>query len=83
MGAADYLGWLNLLALLFGASGSLILAIYGLPNLKTISSGAYSEIDETTPEIQRSKCLSKIGLWLLVAGFVSQAIVQLLEIIFA
>lgn len=80
MGVAKYLGWLNLLALLLGASGSLILAIYGLPNLKTLSSGAYSEIDESTPEIQRAKRLSTIGLWLLVVSFVVQAIVQVLVI---
>lgn len=80
---ADCLVWLNLFALVLAAFGSFILAIYGLPNLKTISSGAYTLIDESTPQIQRAKCLSTLGLWLLVAGFVFQVIVQVLEIIFA
>lgn len=77
------LDWLNLSALVLAALGSLILAIYGLPNLKTISSGAYSPIDETTPQIKRAKRLSKFGLWLLVVGFVFQAIAQVFEIFFA
>ena len=64
----NYLNWLNLFALILAAVGSFILAIYGLPNLKTIPSGAYSVIDETTPQIKRAKRLSKFGLWLLVAG---------------
>jgi ABC-type phosphate transport system permease subunit len=75
--------YLNLLALLFGTSGSLSLAIFGLPNLKTLSSGSYTEIDESTPEIQRAKTLSKLGLWLLVIGFAVQAFVQLIEIVVA
>lgn len=80
---ANYLVWLSLLALVLAAAGSLILAIYGLPNLKTISSGSYAQIDESTPQIQRARCLSTLGLWLMVAGFVFQAIVQVLEISFA
>ena len=80
---ADYLDWINLFALVLAAFGSLILAIYGLPNLKTISSGAYSLIDETTPQIMRAKFLSKVGLWLMVAGFFLQAIIQVSKIYFA
>lgn len=80
---ANYLVWFNLLALVLAAAGGLILAIYGLPNLKTISSGSYTQIDESTPQIQRARRLSTLGLCLLVAGFVFQAIVQVLEIIFA
>lgn len=77
------LGWLNLSALLLGAFGSLLLAIFGLPNLKTVSSGSYTQIDEDTPEIKRAKSLSTIGLWLLVAGFVMQVVVQGIEIAIA
>lgn len=77
---ADWLDWLNFSALVLAAVGSLILAIYGLPNLKTISSGAYSLTDETTPQIMRAKRLSKFGLWLLVVGFFLQAIIQVFEI---
>jgi len=80
---ADYLDWINPFALVLAAFGSLILAIYGLPNLKTISSGAYSLIDETTSQIQRAKRLSKVGLWLLVTGFFLQAIIQVSKIYFA
>ena len=77
---ADCLGWLNLFALVLAAVGSLILAIYGLPKLKTISSGAYSVIDKTTPQIMPAKRLSRFGIWLLVVGFFLQAITQLFEI---
>ena len=78
----NYFLWINLLALVLAVSGILFLALYGLPNLKTISSGSYTEIDETTPQIKRAKRLSTIGLWLLVSGFVLQAFVQVFEIIF-
>jgi len=77
------LDWLNLFALVLAAVGSLILAMSGLPKLKTVSSGAYSLIDETTPQSMRAKRLSRFGLWLLVAGFVLQAIAQVFDISFA
>lgn len=80
---AKYFLWTNILALVLATSGSLFLAMNWLPNLKTISAGFYTEIDETTSQIKRAKRLSTIGMWLLVAGFVLQAIVQIFEIILA
>jgi hypothetical protein len=66
-----------------GAFGSTLHAVFGLPNLKTLSSGSYMQIDEDTNEIKPAKRFSKYGLWLLVAGFIVQAFVQISEILVA
>lgn len=70
-------------ALFLVAGGSWLVAIYGLRSPEMISSGAFDVLDETTGELQRSKCRPTIGLSLLGAGFVLQAVVQVLEITFA
>ena len=73
---------MNLIGLFCGAAGSLLLAFYGLPNIKVLSSGAYTEID-ITPEIQRSQRFAKYGSWCLLVGFLFQAGAQLAELCLA
>lgn len=73
------INWMNLLGLMFGAAGSLLLAIFGLPNPQTLSSGSYTAI-ESTPAIRRAQQLSSLGLWLLCGGFVIQGFTQLIHI---
>lgn len=79
----EFTAWLNLVGLLLGAAGSLLLALFGLSNLKTISSGSYIEIDESTPEIHRAKRLSNLGVWLLTMDFLVGANTQTIENILA
>lgn len=64
-------GCLNIGGLVLNIVGTFLVAIYGMPNLKRLSSGAYSEIEET-PEIVKSQRLATAGLWLLFSGFVAQ-----------
>lgn len=73
---------MNLIGLILGAAGSLLLAFYGLPNIKVLFSGAYTSIDVTS-EIQRSQRMAKIGIWSLFAGFLFQAGAQIAELCLA
>lgn len=80
---ADFVYRLKLSVIVLGVCGISLRAIFTLPNLKTLSSGSYVQIDEDKDEIKRAKRFSKYGLWLLVAGFIVQAFVQITEILVA
>lgn len=60
--------WLEPTGLVLNFVGTLLLIWKGLPNLITLSSGAYTEIDKT-PEIRAARRWSRAGLVLLALGF--------------
>ena len=60
--------WLETTGLALNFIGTLLLIWKGLPNLTTLSSGAYTEI-EVTPEIRAARRWSRAGLVLLALGF--------------
>jgi len=62
---------LNVGGPILNMAGTFLVAIYGIPNLKTLSSGGYSEL-ELTPEIVKLQHRATVGLWLLFSGFVAQ-----------
>ena len=74
--------------LLFDVIGAALLFIYGLPNYISISKsedlpmkGIEKLIDpsQISPEYKKYKCLSRLGIGLLIAGFLIQILANLLS----
>ena len=64
---------MNIFGLLMGFIGGLIITFFGLPSIAVLSSGMYSEI-EITPRIRLYNWLSRIGLILVMMGFLLQLV---------
>ena len=62
---------MNIWGLAVGVLGGLLVTWFGLPSLDVLNSGAYTMI-EKTPKICRYKRWSRVGLILILSGFVLQ-----------
>jgi hypothetical protein len=64
---------LNIVGLVAGLAGALIVAKFGLPSIDVLNEGAYVG-HEVTPKMRRYGRLSRYGLWLIGVGFVFQLV---------
>jgi hypothetical protein len=62
---------MNIWGLAVGVLGGILVTWFGMPSLDVLNSGAYTMIEET-PKIRRYKRWSRIGLILILFGFVLQ-----------
>lgn len=72
---------MNVVGLLLGFAGGLLITIFGLPSIGVLSEGMYSEI-EITPRIRVYNWLARLGLCLVMVGFLLQLVpaVQLIQL---
>jgi hypothetical protein len=66
-------GNLNVIGLVLGFAGGVVVTVFGVPSLAVLGSGAYAEF-QITPRIRLYNRVSRVGLLLLVAGFACQLI---------
>ena len=66
-------GDLNVIGLLLGFVGGLLITLFGLPSRRVLSEGSYTEV-QTTPRMRCYDALSLLGLVLVVAGFAFQLV---------
>lgn len=64
---------LNIIGLIFGFSGGILIILFGLPLISVLNSGSYVGI-EITPKIRLYNWLSRIGLIFFMIGFFLQLI---------
>lgn len=64
---------LNIIGLIFGFSGGILIIFFGLPSISVLNSGSYVGI-EITPKIRLYNWLSRIGLIFFMVGFFPQLI---------
>jgi hypothetical protein len=67
---------LNIIGLICGFAGTLIVWKYGLPSMVVISEASYVDI-EITDEMRQYTGLSRLGLGLIALGFLLQTIAAL------
>lgn len=66
-------GDLNVIGQIAGIVGGVVVTIFGMPSLSTLSAAAYSEFN-ITPKIRLYGRLSTLGLLLVIAAFVCQLV---------
>lgn len=66
-------GDMNVIGLMTGFAGGVLVTLYGMPSLRALSSASYSEL-VPSPITKRYNRISKVGLMLLTAGFAFQLI---------
>jgi hypothetical protein len=66
-------GDLNVIGLLLGFVGGLLVTFFGLPSREILSKGSYVEMQDT-PRMRLYDVLSRIGIGLVAIGFVLQLI---------
>ena len=66
-------GNLNVIGLVSGFVGGVVVSVFGMPSLKVLSSGSYVEF-QSTPRIRLYDRISRVGLILIVIGFACQLI---------
>lgn len=64
---------LNVIGLLIGFLGGLLITIFGLPSIGVLNQGMYVEI-EITKRMRIYNWLARTGLFLVMAGFLLQLI---------
>ena len=64
---------LNVIGLLIGFLGGLLITLFGLPSIGVLNQGMYSEIQVTT-RMRIYNWLARIGLFLVMAGFFLQLV---------
>ena len=64
---------LNVIGLLIGFLGGLLITFFGLPSISVLNQGMYSEI-EITKRMRIYNWLARTGLFLVMAGFLLQLI---------
>jgi hypothetical protein len=66
-------GNLNVIGLVSGFAGGIVMTVFGMPSLSVLGAGSYTEF-QVTPRIRLYNFLSRVGLLLLAVGFACQLV---------